>query len=98
MVIAGYAALASPVQAQQVTIDRLPRCAPLKKPDLPLTFDAAGATFRALYRSNGFGRCFGSYYHESRQLFEDAKIARSKLPGSASSRTSLCDQQKESTA
>ena len=45
MVIAGYAALASPVQAQQVTIDRLPRCAPLKKPDLPLTFDAAGASF-----------------------------------------------------
>lgn len=54
MVIAGYAALASPVQvqqvqAQQVTIDRLPRCAPLKKPDLPLTFDAAGARFRAHY-------------------------------------------------
>ena len=45
MVIAGYAALASPVQAQQVMIDRLPRCAPLKKPDLPLTFDAAGASF-----------------------------------------------------
>ena len=49
MVIAGYAALASPVQAQQVTIDRLPRCSPLKKPDLPLTFDRAGATFRAHY-------------------------------------------------
>jgi hypothetical protein len=49
MVIAGYAALASPVQAQQVTIDRLPRCAPLKKPDLPLTFDAAGARFRDHY-------------------------------------------------
>ena len=47
MVIAGYAALASPVQAQQVMIDRLPSCTPLKKPDLPLTFDAAGANFRA---------------------------------------------------
>ncbi len=30
MVIAGYAALASPVQAQQVMIDRVLRCAPLK--------------------------------------------------------------------
>ena len=98
MVIAGYAALASPVQAQQVTIDRLPRCAPLKKPDLPLTFDAAGASFRAHYRLTGHGRCFGSFYHESRQFFEDAEIARSKLPGGASSRPSLCDQQKESTA
>ena len=49
MVIAGYTALASPVQAQQVMIDRLPRCAPLKKPDLSLTFDAAGASFRAHY-------------------------------------------------
>ena len=47
MVIVGYVALASLVQAQQVTIDRLPRYAPLKKPDLPLTFDAAGANFRA---------------------------------------------------
>ena len=49
MVIAGYAALASPVQFQQVMVDRLPGCAPLKKPDLPLTFDAAGARFRAHY-------------------------------------------------
>ena len=98
MVIAGYAALASPVQAQQVMIDRLPSCAPLKKPDLPLTFDAAGASFRARYRLTGHGRCFGSFYHESRQFFEDAEIARSKLPGGAASRPSLCDQQKESKA
>jgi hypothetical protein len=69
-----------------------------KKPDLPLTFDAAGAKFRAHYLLTGFGRWFGSFYYESRQLFEDAEIARSKLPGSASSRTSLCNQQKESTA
>jgi hypothetical protein len=49
MVIAGCAALASPVQAQQVTIDQLPRCTPLKKPDLALTLDAAGAIFRAVH-------------------------------------------------
>ena len=49
MVIADCAALASFVQAQQVKIDRLQRYAPLKKPDLPLTFDAAGASFRAYY-------------------------------------------------
>ena len=98
MVIADCAALASPVQAQQVKIDRLQRCAPLKKPDLPLTFDAAGAKFRANCLLTGFGRCFGSFYHEICQFFEDAEIARPKLPGGASSRPSLCDQQKESTA
>ena len=97
MVIAGYAALASPVQVQQVMIDWLPRCAPLRKPDLPLTFDAAGASFCARNRLTGHGRCFGSFYHESRQFFEDAEIARSKLPGGASSRPTLCDQQKESS-